>query len=210
MQWEQHFLTSIVLNSSAGQILFISAIHQLLSENCFSTFLHLFYPFYLSPITINLQSLYVFLAVHINHSLHLSTPSALSLSLGSVLVQIWNINQGRLRSSWSAVPSLICRLPSALMCPMQPRRVILLISISSFFSLSLFFLLMSSFKSPFYLTSLSLLAHVFMSRGPDFESRDISIPNFKPAIFSLALLGPSIQIHASERTSALTLTDSCH
>lgn len=186
---------------------------QFINSSQKTAFLHFFIsfiPFMSLRSQSSLQSLYVFLAVHINHSLHLSTPSALSLSLGSVLVQIWNINQGRLRSSWSAVPSLICRLPSALMCPMQPRRVILLISISSFFSLSFFFLLMSSFKSPFYLTSLSLLAHVFMSRGPDFESRDISIPNFKPAIFSLALLGPSIQIHASERTSALTLTDSCH
>lgn len=87
------------------------------SEKCFSTLLHIFWSSLFLSGCNQLCKAWRFLTLPISIS-HSTSPLPLcffflSLSLSSVLVQISNINQGRLRSSWSAVASLICPLLSA-------------------------------------------------------------------------------------------------
>lgn len=131
------------------------------SERCFSTFLHLF----LSPSSLSNHNqvckarTFLWLSISITHSTSLLPP--LSLSLGSVFVQILNINWGRLRSRWSAVPSLICWLPHSTDVS-RAAGVILVISISSFKCVCILFIC-HHFCLFFCWTSPSSLAHIFVS-----------------------------------------------
>lgn len=113
------------------------------SEKCFSTFLD---PFS-SPLSLSDHNhvckacRILLLSISISHSTFLLPILSLSLSfLSSVLVQTLNINKGRLRSSWSAVPSLL--LPSALMCVTQLESYFwkTFVASSVFFLLSFIFL----------------------------------------------------------------------
>lgn len=140
-----------------------------LSEECFSTLLHLL----LSPLSLSDHNqvckawrffccLYqsVTLPPHSHCSLSLSHTLSISFYLGSVLVQISNIKQGRLRSSWSVVPSLICPLPPGTDVhhaagAIHPFVQTFVVS-SMFLSFSLFYLILfylCPFHSPLYWTS---------------------------------------------------------